>query len=257
MLNKLGHRVDIVADGAAAVQAAAEHRYDVVLMDVQMPQMDGLEATRRIRAQSQRGSQPHIVALTASALVEDREACAAAGMEAYLTKPVRVAELQAMLERTTTTLIRFSESGHLGWGDDTQIARPTEAKQVVAAVEVAALDDLMEQMGGGPDIRRELIDSYLDDGQDRIDSLSLAAGIADTTTVAQVAHALRSSSAQLGATVLANLLEQIENAARTAPSEISALALEILDEYPRVARALKRLRSASPETSPPVPPRPE
>jgi CheY-like chemotaxis protein/anti-sigma regulatory factor (Ser/Thr protein kinase) len=116
MLSKLGHRVDVVADGAAAVQAAAEHRYDVVLMDVQMPQMDGLEATRRIRAQCRPGSPPHIVALTASALVEDREACAAAGMGGYLTKPVRVADLRAILERSGTPVVQSSKPAARGLG---------------------------------------------------------------------------------------------------------------------------------------------
>lgn len=101
MLKNLGHTVDVVSDGVEAVQAVERAQYDVVLMDVQMPRMDGLEATRRIRTDVPTGRQPHIVALTASALVEDREACAAAGMEAYLTKPIRKRELQAMLDRTT------------------------------------------------------------------------------------------------------------------------------------------------------------
>jgi CheY-like chemotaxis protein len=101
MLRDLGHEVDVVANGAAAVKAVEQHDYDVVLMDVQMPVMDGLEATRQIRTGVPRGRQPHIVALTASALVEDREACADAGMEAYLTKPIRKGDLQAMLQHAS------------------------------------------------------------------------------------------------------------------------------------------------------------
>jgi PAS domain S-box-containing protein len=103
MLTNLGHSVEVVADGVEAVRAVETNDYDVVLMDVQMPRMDGLEATRRIRTTVPSSRQPHIVALTASALVEDREACAAAGMEAYLTKPVRRRELQEMLDRTTSS----------------------------------------------------------------------------------------------------------------------------------------------------------
>jgi CheY-like chemotaxis protein len=101
MLGNLGYHVDIAQDGAAAVQAVKRAQYDVVLMDVQMPVMDGLEATRRIRTVIPQGRQPHIVALTASALVEDRQACTDAGMEAYLTKPVRAAELSAVLEQSS------------------------------------------------------------------------------------------------------------------------------------------------------------
>ncbi len=97
MLDKLGHHVDVAANGAEAVQAVHELAYDVVLMDVHMPQMDGLEATRRIRAELPQQRQPRIVAMTASALAEDREACHGAGMDGYLAKPVRAAELAAVL----------------------------------------------------------------------------------------------------------------------------------------------------------------
>jgi CheY-like chemotaxis protein len=103
MLRNLGHRVDIVSDGRAAVAAVAHTRYDVVLMDIQMPLMDGLEATRHIREEVPAGRQPFIVALTASTLDGDKEACCAAGMESYLSKPVRASELRAMLERTAVT----------------------------------------------------------------------------------------------------------------------------------------------------------
>jgi len=97
LLDKLGHHVDVVANGAEAVRALHELAYDVVLMDVHMPQMDGLEATRRIRAELPQQRQPRIVAMTASALAEDREACHGAGMDGYLAKPVRSAELAAVL----------------------------------------------------------------------------------------------------------------------------------------------------------------
>jgi PAS domain S-box-containing protein len=103
MLRKLGHRVDVVSDGRAAVAAVARTRYDVVLMDIQMPLMDGLEATRHIREQVPAGRQPFIIALTASTLDGDKEACCEAGMESYLSKPVRASELRAMLERTPAT----------------------------------------------------------------------------------------------------------------------------------------------------------
>src|SRR5690606_35910526 len=77
--------------------AVSRHNYDLVLMDVQMPEMDGLEATRRIRRSG--GSQPRIVAMTANAMDSDREACLAAGMDDYVSKPIQVRELRAALER--------------------------------------------------------------------------------------------------------------------------------------------------------------
>jgi signal transduction histidine kinase/DNA-binding response OmpR family regulator len=96
MLTKLGHRVDTVGDGREAVEAARSGTYDVILMDIQMPHLDGLEATRRIRAQG-RPDRPVIVAMTASVLAEDKAACFAAGMDTFLSKPVRIEELDRTL----------------------------------------------------------------------------------------------------------------------------------------------------------------
>ncbi len=97
MLDRLGYSVDIVSTGQEAVEAVAGSTYDVVLMDVQMPQMDGLEATRQIISRASEAKRPYIVAMTASALVEDRDACTAAGMDDYLSKPVRVRDLALLL----------------------------------------------------------------------------------------------------------------------------------------------------------------
>ncbi len=99
MLERLGYRADLVADGLAAVEAAAARDYDVILMDVQMPQLDGLEAARRIRRLPPPAHQPQIVAMTANVMKGDREACLAAGMDGYIGKPVRVEELVAALQR--------------------------------------------------------------------------------------------------------------------------------------------------------------
>ena len=102
MLTKLGHRVEIAGNGAEAVAAVARGRFDVVLMDCLMPEVDGYEATTRIRAAEQGGRLP-IVALTASATIEDRERCLAAGMDDFISKPVRLAELAGALARATRT----------------------------------------------------------------------------------------------------------------------------------------------------------
>jgi len=107
-LARLNHTVDIVADGRAAVEAAKAHPYDVVLMDCQMPEMDGYEATRQLRVweQARRTTGEEftpipIIAMTASAMAGDREACLAAGMNGYITKPVQTSELAAALARAT------------------------------------------------------------------------------------------------------------------------------------------------------------
>ena len=97
-LARLGCRSTVVANGVEAVSAVLEVGYDLVLMDLQMPELDGLEATAQIR-DALDGGGPHIVAVTANATAEDRARCLAAGMDDYLSKPFRLGDLQAALER--------------------------------------------------------------------------------------------------------------------------------------------------------------
>ena len=99
VLERLGYRADVASNGLEALEALERERYDVVLMDVQMPEMDGLEASRRICARWPEASRPRIIAMTANAMIEDREACLAAGMDDYVAKPVRPEELAEALAR--------------------------------------------------------------------------------------------------------------------------------------------------------------
>jgi len=99
LLDKLGYQADVASNGREALEALERQRYDVVLMDVQMPEMDGLEASRRISERWPAESRPRIIAMTANAMIEDREACFAAGMDDYLAKPVRPEELANALTR--------------------------------------------------------------------------------------------------------------------------------------------------------------
>jgi CheY-like chemotaxis protein len=99
VLTKAGYSVDAVADGAAAVAAAATHAYDLVLMDCQMPELNGYEATAAIRAHQGQGGRVPIVALTAGARAEDRERCLGADMDGYLAKPVSPADLLSLVAR--------------------------------------------------------------------------------------------------------------------------------------------------------------
>ncbi len=100
ILDRMGYRPDIAANGLEVIDALQRHSYDLVLMDVQMPEMDGLEATHMIRTNFPHHRQPHIIAMTANAMQGDREACIAAGMDDYVSKPIQVKELQSALERT-------------------------------------------------------------------------------------------------------------------------------------------------------------
>ena len=100
LLQQMGYRADLASNGVEAVESVQRQPYDLVLMDVQMPEMDGLEASRRIVARWTAGARPRIVAMTANAMQGDREACLAAGMDDYLTKPIRVEALVAALLAT-------------------------------------------------------------------------------------------------------------------------------------------------------------
>src|SRR5688572_16223112 len=99
LLERLGYRADLAANGFEVLAALHRQDYDVVLMDVQMPEMDGLETARRIAAEPPRGQRPHIIAITANVLRADRDACLAAGMEDYLSKPILLEDLRAALLR--------------------------------------------------------------------------------------------------------------------------------------------------------------
>ncbi len=108
LLAQMAYEADVAGDGLEVIAAVERAEFDVVLMDVQMPELDGLEATRRIRARWP--ERPlRIVAMTANAMAGDREACLAAGMNDYISKPIRPAELQAALERSPSTV--GSETG--------------------------------------------------------------------------------------------------------------------------------------------------
>jgi CheY-like chemotaxis protein len=108
ILGKFGYDADVVGNGREALEAMARASYDLVLMDVQMPELDGLEATRRIRATPARAHRPSIIAMTANARQEDVQECLAAGMDGVLTKPVSVADLRVLLQKLATA--RASET---------------------------------------------------------------------------------------------------------------------------------------------------
>jgi len=95
----MGYRADVAGNGLEAIEAIERQKYDLVLMDVQMPEMDGLEASRQICARWPRGERPRIVAMTANAMQGDKERCFEAGMDDYVSKPVRVGELISALDR--------------------------------------------------------------------------------------------------------------------------------------------------------------
>ncbi|MGQ0843823.1 MAG: response regulator [Sporichthyaceae bacterium] len=232
MLRTLGFTtVDTVGNGLEAVAAVRARPYDVVLMDVQMPVMDGLEATRRIRAEVSASRQPRIVAMTASAMLSDREACLAAGMDAYLAKPVRERELRAVLGGAAVVARARNEA----WIDPDG-----------PAVDGSVLAALADQLGIAPaDLGSTLLAAYLTDSDVRIDDLRVAIATGDSAAAVRIAHALRGASATLGARRLARLLTELERTAgsRDVRADLGVLGGAVLVEYHRVADELRALLS--------------
>jgi CheY-like chemotaxis protein/HPt (histidine-containing phosphotransfer) domain-containing protein len=202
MLKRRGHDVEVVENGRAAVEAVGSSRYDVVLMDVQMPEMDGIEATRRIRAN---GSGIRIVALTAHATADDRTRCLEAGMNDFLTKPFAPRDLFQAVDG--------GRSAPGGAAAGPGAAGATDPEAVAAPVDIDGFRASMEEAGVG-EIVDETLRTYLHEFPDRIDCLRNAMASRDTEDVRKAAHALKSSSAAIGARELARLLEETEALAK-------------------------------------------
>jgi PAS domain S-box-containing protein len=251
MLGKLGHRVETVANGQGAVDAVMQDDFDVVLMDIQMPVMDGVEAARRIRAALPHAKQPRIIAMTASVLLEDRRAAKAAGMERYLSKPVRAQELKALLEWVSSTRRSIDSELEQSSAKGTEVppddaATPGAAPSRSSAVDDAVFEELVEELGDpGGEFITELVSSYLEEGAAQSAELIRTAAEGDAVAFAATAHTWRSTSALIGATTLASLLLEAEASARESSAKLPAQAEAIAADYRLVSAWLvQRLQVA-------------
>jgi signal transduction histidine kinase/CheY-like chemotaxis protein/HPt (histidine-containing phosphotransfer) domain-containing protein len=237
LLERLGYRADVAANGLEALAALRRQSYDVVLMDVQMPEMDGLEAARRIRADWPPHDRPRIIAMTANALRGDREVCLEAGMDDYLSKPILMDELRQALLRASLA----SREGRR--------PVPSMPSGDVAAeppiLETAALDSLfrLEQVAGR-EIVRGIVDNFLAEVPARLARMRQAIEDGDAEGLNFIAHDLKGSAAQLGALRLAEVCRELEGRSRDGRMEGAGELLRLLEgEAPRAAEALlARLR---------------
>ncbi|HEX6862472.1 MAG TPA: ATP-binding protein [Thermoanaerobaculia bacterium] len=233
MLESLGYQADVAGDGFAVLEALRRRSYDVILMDVQMPGMDGIEATRRLRAELPAERQPRIVALTANVLAEQRGACLAAGMDDFLGKPLGFVELRSALLRADGE--RMPEAP----------APPAPSAGVPpldGLLDPAPLDDLarLEEAAGKP-LVRTVVETFLTEMPRRLERLRDALGRADAEKLAFAAHSLKGSCGQIGALRLATLSAELETAGRQGRLEAAPALLADLDrELGRVAPLLER-----------------
>jgi PAS domain S-box-containing protein len=229
LLEQLGYRADVASNGIEALEALERHPYDVVLMDVQMPELDGLDATRRICERWPAESRPHIVAMTANALPEDREACFAAGMNDYVAKPIRVEELAAALQRVRPLANGDGASGEVDF----------------VRLDDGALENLRDL--GGDDFLSEVIGAFLADAPGLIASLRRSLDEGSAEELRRAAHTLKSNGATLGAAEFAELCRTLERRAKAGELDGAAELVDGIEQaYAPLEEALSALRSESP-----------
>jgi signal transduction histidine kinase/CheY-like chemotaxis protein len=252
MLESLGCRVHVASDGLEAVDLAFHGEYDAILMDIQMPGMDGYQATQSIRSQEAREKQrtqggpvrrTPVIALTANAMQGDRQECLDAGMDDYLTKPFRRDELLEILRRW----LPVSGDAEVASAEpEKERQAPDPAADAAAAarepslLDRRALEAIRElSPDRGATILARVIDSYLVTAPDQLEALQRALAAADTKTLQTQAHSLKSSSANVGARELAELARELEALGRTGQTaDAAGLVERMAKEFLRVREAL-------------------
>jgi CheY-like chemotaxis protein/HPt (histidine-containing phosphotransfer) domain-containing protein len=202
-LKKLGYSADVAPDGLAVLKALERLHYDIILMDCQMPEMDGYEATRRIRARMGDFSQPHIIAMTAHAMRGDREKCLAAGMDDYISKPVQLKALAATLARG---LAPEAKTVPLKKEDD---SANDAVESALCEETLHSLKELGSTMGAS--FFPELIKTFERDTACHFGALRLAIASGNTRRLHEEAHALKGASCTIGAKVMAAICQHLEN----------------------------------------------
>ncbi len=226
LLEKLGCRVDVAGNGRECVEMLTSLPYDLVFMDCQMPEMDGYEATRQVRASTSPVAHLPIIAMTANAMAGDREKCLAAGMDDYISKPIRSDDLAEMLPRW------------LGAGAP-RSATPTDARRPgeVGSIELSALDQLRAyDLRGGSRLVEELCRLFLSDTPTRIATLAEAVQRSDGDLVHLIAHTVKGAAWLVGARRLGALAEGIEQQAGQGHLD------RIPDQSARLRQEFERIR---------------
>ena len=255
MLAKMGYRADVAANGLEVLEAVARQQYDVVLMDVQMPEMDGLQASRRICARWPRDGRPRLIAVTASAMRGDREECLAAGMDDYIAKPISPQALARVLQASP----RRSAAGGTGVQDwartgarsgETEVGAPSRPEATLAsgvcvdeAFDPTALDRLREITNEAFIV--EALGDFLEDAPRFLEAIRRGLSEGEVAEVRRAAHTLKSNAANVGARALAAACRELEALARAgrADDAAAAKAREVDTQYSRVSPILQQARS--------------
>ena len=239
LLQRRGHQIDIADDGVGGVHRYRENpeRYDLILMDVQMPRMDGFEATRRIRhVDRERDRHVPIVALTAHAMKGDRERMLQAGMDDYLAKPVQAEDLYRLLQRWRSE----EESGQQTSGkrpSDTEGQRQPRDTEEASMSQQQAYDPsvALERIGGDEELLEELNNSFLAESGEWIRKLGDALEDGDVAQAANIAHTIKGAADAIGAVEVTTLARQIEQQGRHKQLD------DAREKFPRLEESVWRL----------------
>jgi PAS domain S-box-containing protein len=235
-IESAGHTSEVAETGRAAVEAAESKRFDLILMDFQMPEMDGFDATRLIRKrETEKGLAPvRIVAVTANAFREDREACLRAGMNDFLSKPYTVEQFRDMLEKAQAD-VKERNASEPACAADPSVGNVIAFK-AESGLQAAVVKPLRD---GKPDLWKRLVVAYLRATPENIDALERGLADEDCAAVQIAAHTLKSSSANMGAVRLSELNRAVEQlAADKNLNQTELLLTEIKREFGIVASEL-------------------
>lgn len=230
ILERLGYQSKLVADGREALETMRRIPFDVILMDVQMPILSGLEATQLIRKMGERIQQPYIVALTANAMQGDREQYLAAGMDAYLSKPLDITALQTTLQKAAEQ--KQSRAARSAMDNRPKKVQPVLDRAVLEQLSRIVGDTLIEPI-------TTVIDLFLEEAPHYVKGLQLAIATPDLARTIEHAHSLKSSSAALGGMAFSSRCATIESHATAGRlTEASLAANHLTDEFQILAAAL-------------------
>ena len=230
LLMRFGHASEIVDNGKKLLRALDLAPYDMIFMDCQLPELDGLQATREIRKRestSRLGRKTYIIAMTADAVPGARERCIEAGMDDYLSKPIRVDELHAVLRRA----IEFINLS----------AIRKDLRQMPGFIDPSVMETLrLLRIPGQPDPLPNLIDEFINSAQHHLDEIQTAIMDQETGTIERCAHSLRGSAAGIGALRLAALAADLEDGVRHgAINRAAEMLSQLEEEFASVRRSLE------------------
>jgi len=237
MLQRMGYQPDVANNGLKALSALRHQPYDVVLMDVQMPEMDGLTATEIIYQEWTPDTRPRIIALTASAMWGERDRCLASGMDDYLTKPIRIQELMQVLKKCQPLITDKKIMKQLE--NQETINNPIHSTALYEILQMASFNSSID----GLEFLFETIDCYLEDTPRLLQDIHFYLDQANYKALRRVAHTLSSTSATLGAVNLATLCTKLEIMMVNKEFPKAAAQIDVIEEeYQQVQIALENER---------------